>query len=290
FVRAGTDSSHGKAQVVSNINACIAVQSTVKATLGPYGGDLLMIDEGGNQTVTNDGATVVKLLDIVHPAARVLVDIARSQDAEVGDGTTTVVVLAGELLKEARDFIDQGISAQTLIKGLRRAGLIAVNKAKEISVDMDEFFKDSVHKVEMLKRIAATAMSSKLVKGNMVVDAVLSLDQNDLDEKYIGVKQVSGGALQDSLLIYGVAFKKTFAYAGFEQQPKSFVEPNILCLNVELELKSEKDNAEVRVQEVSQYQAIVDAEWQIIFHKLKAICETGAKIVLSKLPIGDLAT
>lgn len=124
----------------------------------------------------------------------------------------------------------------------------------------------------------------------MVVDAVLTLDQDDLNEKLIGIKKITGGGLQESLFVDGVAFKKTFAYAGFEQQPKSFKNPKILCLNVELELKSEKDNAEVRVEQVSEYQAIVDAEWQIIFNKLEAIYNTGAKVVLSKLPIGDLAT
>jgi T-complex protein 1 subunit eta len=103
-------------------------------------------------------------------------------------------------------------------------------------------------------------------------------------------RKVSGGALQDSLFIDGVAFKKTFAYAGFEQQPKSFKSPKILCLNLELELKAEKDNAEVRVKQVSDYQAIVDAEWTIIYEKLEKIVASGAKVVLSKLPIGDLAT
>lgn len=124
----------------------------------------------------------------------------------------------------------------------------------------------------------------------MVVDAVLSLDQEDLNEKLIGIKKITGGALQDSLFVNGVAFKKTFSYAGFEQQPKTFKDPKIVCLNVELELKSEKDNAEVRVDQVSEYQAIVDAEWQIIYNKMEALYKTGAKIVLSKLPIGDLAT
>lgn len=143
---------------------------------------------------------------------------------------------------------------------------------------------------------AATSMSSKLIHSqtpffsNMVVDAVLSLDQNDLDESLIGIKKVPGGGMQDSKLIKGVAFKKTFSYAGFEQQPKSFKDPKVLCLNVELELKAEKDNAEVRVNEVSEYQAIVDAEWSIIYRKLEAIVATGATVVLSKLPIGDLAT
>ncbi|KAL4781902.1 chaperonin Cpn60/TCP-1 family [Aspergillus varians] len=295
-LREGTDASQGKGQILSNINACVAVQSTVKSTLGPYGGDLLLVDSNGRQTITNDGATVMKLLDIVHPAARILTDIARSQDAEVGDGTTSVVVLAGEILREVRDLVEQGVSPQTIIKGLRTAGAMAVNKVKEIAVDMVTAAGEEDKKEETLRRLAATAMNSKLIKRNsefftkMVVDAVLSLDQDDLNEKLIGVKKVTGGGLQESLFVNGVAFKKTFSYAGFEQQPKSFQDPKIVCLNVELELKSEKDNAEVRVEQVSEYQAIVDAEWQIIYNKLEAISKSGAKVVLSKLPIGDLAT
>lgn len=111
-----------------------------------------------------DVIVLQKLLDIVHPAARVLTDIARSQDAEVGDGTTSVVVLAGEILKEVREFVEQGVSAQTIIKGLRRASALAVNRIKEISVDMRE--AKSEKKVETLRRLAATAMNSKLIKRN----------------------------------------------------------------------------------------------------------------------------
>lgn len=139
-------------------------------------------------------------------------------------------------------------------------------------------------------------MSSKLIHSEkpffseIVVRAVESLDPEDLDESLIGVKKVAGGGMQDSQLINGVSFKKTFTYAGAEQQPKYFKNPKILCLNVELELKAEKDNAEVRIEAVSDYQAIVDAEWEIIYRKLQAIEQTGAKVVLSKLPIGDLAT
>ncbi|THZ13247.1 hypothetical protein D6C89_10581 [Aureobasidium pullulans] len=290
-LREGTDQSQGRGQIVSNINACLAVQATIKSTLGPYGGDLLLVDENGKQTITNDGATVMKLLDIVHPAARILTDIARSQDAEVGDGTTSVVVLAGEILKEIKEHVEHGVSSQTIIKGLRRASTMAVNKIKEIAVNTQEN-----NQRETLRKLAATSMSSKLIHRNadfftkMVVDAVLSLDQNDLNNKLIGIKKITGGALQDSLFVNGVAFKKTFSYAGFEQQPKAFKNPKIVCLNVELELKSEKDNAEVRVEQVSEYQAIVDAEWQIIYNKMEALFKTGAKIVLSKLPIGDLAT
>jgi T-complex protein 1 subunit eta len=117
----------------------------------------------------------------------------------------------------------------------------------------------------------------------------LSLDEN-LDITMVGVKKVQGGSVTDSFLVNGVAFKKTFSYAGFEQQPKSFVKPKILLLNVELELKSEKENAEIRIDDPSKYQSIVDAEWNIIYEKLDLCAKTGAQVILSKLPIGDLAT
>ena len=132
--------------------------------MGPYGGDLLLVDENGKQTITNDGATVMKLLDIVHPAARILTDIARSQDAEVGDGTTSVVVLAGEVLKEVRDLVEQGVSSQIIIKGLRRASQLATTKVMEMSVGIEGEGRDV--KRETLRKLAATAMSSKLIHRN----------------------------------------------------------------------------------------------------------------------------
>ena len=124
----------------------------------------------------------------------------------------------------------------------------------------------------------------------MVVSAVQKLDPVMLDLRALGMKKVIGGTLRESFLVDGVGFKKTFSYAGFEQQPKSFTEPKILALNVELELKSEKDNAEIRVDDPAQYQAIVDAEWQILYTKLEQCVASGAQIVLSRLAIGDLAT
>ena len=220
------------------------------------------------------------------------VDISRAQDAEVGDGTTSVTILAGELMKEAKPFLEEGISSHVIMKGYRKAVSLAVAKIKEIAVDIS----NEKNGRELLERCARTAMSSKLIHNNadffikMCVDAVLSLDQEDLDDKLIGIKKIPGGGMEESIFVNGVAFQKTFSYAGFEQQPKRFNDPKILSLNVELELKAEKDNAEVRVEHVEDYQAIVDAEWQIILDKLNQIEETGANIVLSKLPIGDLAT
>jgi len=293
LLKEGTDASQGRGQLLSNINACLAVVDTVRTTLGPRGMDKLIVDEKGEVTISNDGATIMKLLDVVHPAAKTLVDIARSQDAEVGDGTTSVVLLAGELLKEIKGYIEEGVSPHVIIKGYRKAAQLAINKIKEIAVKVER--TDDAQFRDLLLKCAVTAMSSKLIHShkdffsNMVVDAVLKLDQ-ELNEKLIGIKRIPGGAMEDSLLVDGVAFKKTFSYAGFEQQPKSFKNPKILSLNIELELKAEKDNAEVRIEDVSEYQAIVDAEWTIIYSKLEAIVNTGAKVILSKLPIGDLAT
>merc|ERR1711920_242643 len=113
---------------------------------------------------------------------------------------------------------------------------------------------------------------------------------DDLNVSAVGIKKVTGGSVTDSLLVDGVAFKKTFSHGGFEQQPKKFTNPKILLLNLELELKAEKDNAEVRITDPSQYQSIVDAEWSIIYEKLDLIVKSGAPVVLSRLAIGDLAT
>ena len=138
-------------------------------------------------------------------------------------------------------------------------------------------------------------MSSKLINqqsemfSNMVVDAVSLLDEL-MPLNMIGIKKVQGGSLQETRLVEGVAFKKTFSYAGFEMQQKNIQNPKIAMLNVELELKAEKDNAEVRVDNVEEYQKIVDAEWNILYDKLEKIHKSGAKVVLSKLPIGDVAT
>ncbi|KAA3463142.1 T-complex protein 1 subunit eta [Gossypium australe] len=325
LLKEGTDTSQGKAQLVSNINACTAVADVVRTTLGPRGMDKLIHDDKGNVTISNDGATIMKLLDIVHPAAKILVDIAKSQDSEVGDGTTTVVLLAGEFLKEAKPFVEDGVHPQNLIRSYRTAcnlvslfppppsshGLDvavvfmslfmlnvlhngqAIEKIKELAVSIEG--KSLEEKKSLLAKCAATTLSSKLIGGekeffaSMVVDAVIAIGSEDR-LNMIGIKKVPGGNMRDSFLVTGVAFKKTFSYAGFEQQPKKFTNPRILLLNIELELKSEKENAEIRLSDPSQYQSIVDAEWNIIYDKLDKCVKSGAKVVLSRLAIGDLAT
>jgi len=290
LLREGTDTSQGKSQIISNINACQSVAETVRTTLGPRGMDKL-IHDGRKTTISNDGATIMRLLDIVHPAAKTLVDISMAQDAEVGDGTTSVVLLAAEILKEMKEFVEDGLHPRVIIRGIRESCNLVLAKIQEIAVSQDdEAFRS------LLEKCAGTALNSKLIARQkklfapMVVDAVTWLDADFCDIKLIGIKKVTGGSVTDSTLIQGVAFKKTFSYAGFEQQPKHLKSPKILLLNVELELKSEKENAEVRITDPDQYQSIVDAEWQIIYEKLDKCVDSGAKIILSRLPIGDLAT
>jgi len=294
LLKEGTDTSQGKAQLISNINACQAVVDVVRTTLGPRGMDKLIHDDKGGVTISNDGATIMRLLQIVHPAAVTLVQISMSQDAEVGDGTTSVVLLAGEFLREAKPYIEEGVHPQVIIKAFRQASKLAINRLNELAVHLDT--ESPEKRRDMLEKSAATSLNSKLVSGHkeffakMVVDAVLSLDPKAPNLEMIGMKKVQGGALQDSMLVDGVAFKKTFSYAGFEQMTKHFDNPKICLLNVELELKAERDNAEIRISDVGAYQKIVDAEWDIIYEKLDKIVKSGANIVLSKLAIGDLAT
>jgi len=291
LLKEGTDNSQGAGQLISNINACEAVTDILKTTLGPRGMDKL-IHNGKEVTISNDGATIINLLDIVHPAAKTLVDISKSQDAEVGDGTTSVTLLAGEFLRNTKGFVEDGVHPQIIIKGYREACKQALAKLSEIMIDAA---KDAASQRDMLIKCAGTALNSKLIHrqkdffSDMIVNAVQHLDEG-ADLKLLGIKRCPGGSVTDSFLVEGVAFKKTFSYAGFEQQPKSFTNPSIALLNVELELKSERANAEIRIDDPTKYQSIVDAEWNIIYDKLNKIAESGAKIVLSRLPIGDLAT
>nr|CAH7764064.1 unnamed protein product [Callosobruchus chinensis] len=285
LLKEGTDTSQGKPQLISNINACQNVVDAVRTTLGPRGMDKLVVGKQGNATISNDGATILKLLDVVHPAAKTLVDIAKSQDAEVGDGTTSVVLLAGEFLKQLKPFVEEG--------AVRKSLHICIDKISELSVKINKANAGEFR--SLLEKCAATAMSSKLINqqraffSKMVVDAVLLLDEL-LPLNMIGIKKVQGGALEESLLVAGVAFKKTFSYAGFEMQPKMYKNAKIALLKIELELKAERANAEVRVDNVKEYQKIVDAEWNILYNQLQKIYESGANVVLSKDPIGDVAT
>ena len=291
-LKKGTENQQGKQQIISNIEACLALVEVIRTTLGPRGMDKMIIGDNGT-TISNDGATIIKLLNIEHPAGKSLVDVAKSQDNEIGDGTTSVMIFAGELLKEAKQFIEDGMSPQIIINGYWKGLQAARKRLEECAITIND--KSEEEKRNLLLKCAETSLNSKLIANykeffsKMVVEAVEKLEGYK-DKDLIGIKHVTGGSITDSLLIDGVAFKKSFSYAGFEQQPKKFENAKIIILNVELELKSEKENSELRISNPEDFQSFVDAEWKIINKKLENIINSGANVVLSKLPIGDLAT
>ena len=293
LLKKGTENLQGQEEILSNIEACLALVEIIRTTLGPRGMDKMIISDGGSTTISNDGATIIKLLNIEHPAGKSLADVAKSQDNEVGDGTTSVMIFAGELLKEAKQFIQDGISPQIIINGFWKGLQLALKKLEECAVKIND--KSEEEKRNLLLKCAETSLNSKLIANNkeffskMIVEAVEKLE-GFKDKDLIGIKHITGGSITDSLLIDGVAFKKSFSYAGFEQQPKKFKDAKIIILNVELELKSEKENSELRISNPEDFQSFVDAEWKIINKKLENIVNSGANVVLSKLPIGDLAT
>ena len=273
-LKKGTENQQGKQQIISNIEACLALVEVIRTTLGPRGMDKMIIGDNGT-TISNDGATIIKLLNIEHPAGKSLVDVAKSQDNEIGDGTTSVMIFAGELLKEAKQFIEDGMSPQIIINGYWKGLQAARKRLEECAITIND--KSEEEKRNLLLKCAETSLNSKLIANykeffsKMIVDAVEKLEA-------------------DSFLVDGVAFKKSFSYAGFEQQPKKFENAKVIILNVELELKSEKENSELRISNPEDFQSFVDAEWKIINKKLENIVKSGANVVLSKLPIGDLAT
>ena len=291
-LKKGTENLQGKEEIISNIEACLAIVEIIRTTLGPRGMDKMIIGDNGT-TISNDGATIIKLLNIEHPAAKSLADVAKSQDNEIGDGTTSVMIFAGELLKEAKQFIEDGMSPQIIINGYWKALQFAKQKLEECAITINE--KSEEEKRNLLLKCAETSLNSKLIANykeffsKMIVEAVEKLE-GFKDKDLIGIKHVTGGSITDSFLVDGVAFKKSFSYAGFEQQPKKFEDAKIIILNVELELKSEKENSELRISNPDDFQSFVDAEWKILNKKLENIANSGANVVLSKLPIGDLAT
>ncbi len=196
ILKEGTETAQGRQQVVSNINACQAIVDAIRTTLGPRGMDKLIVDAKGKATISNDGATIMKLLDVVHPAAKTLVDIAKSQDAEVGDGTTSVVILAGEFLKQCKPFVEEGVHPRVIIKSFRQATQLAVEQIRKLAVHVSR--GDETEHRQLLVKCAATAMSSKLIHqqkdffAEMVVNAVKMLDDL-MPLNMIGIKKVRSG-------------------------------------------------------------------------------------------------
>lgn len=272
------DCRSGNAHIISNIDVCNSVANLLATTLGPYGLDKLFY--GKKLLVTNDGATILANMEFKHPVARLLCSLSSSQDNAMGDGTTSVVLLTSAILNSLQPLIKEGFSNDVIKR--------VINEVKRKCIDHLETLKIEFSNENLIK-LAETSLNSKTIRGDKNHFSKLLVDALSCDEN-LHIDKVPGGSLSDSFLVPGIAFKKAFTYAGYEQQPKKILNPKICCLNIELEWKSERDNAELRIEGVEEYQKIVNAEWEIINEKLDDIIDSGANVVLSSMSIGDYAT
>ena len=297
LLKAGTEQSSGKHLILSNIKSCCEVGEIVSSTLGPMGADKL-IKVNDKTHITNDGATIMELLDIVHPAVKLLVDISKSQDKNVGDGTTSVILIATEIMKVLAPFIADEIRPRYVLEALNISMKKALEQLDKVSTSLENL--SETERMMMIRKAAEVSLNSKILCENKyffseiaykAVKNMLEGNNNVVDINLIDIKKVVGGSITDTMFISGVAFPKCFSYAGFERAPKQFDNGcKIIALNMELELKAERENSMIRIDDVNMYQKVIDAEWKILINRLQTICDSGVNVVISSQSIGDIAT
>ncbi len=281
----------GRDALRTNIMAARLVAETVRTTLGPRGMDKMLVDELGDITVTNDGVTILEQMEVVHPAAKLLVEVAKTQEEEVGDGTTTAVVIAGELLKNAEELLDMGIHPTVIAEGYRKASDQALKILDEIAE------KVSKEDTEVLKKIARTAMTGKVAElardflADLVVDAVQKVTYEvdgktvvDLDS--IKIEKKIGGGVEDTELIHGVVIDKERVHPGM---PKVVKNAKIALINGALEVKETEIDARINITSPDQLEAFLRKEEELIKKMVDKIKEVGANVVFVQKGIDDLA-
>ncbi|WP_297435980.1 thermosome subunit beta [Thermococcus sp.] len=287
----GTQRYVGRDAQRLNILAARIIAETVRTTLGPKGMDKMLVDSLGDIVITNDGATILDEMDIQHPAAKMMVEVAKTQDKEAGDGTTTAVVIAGELLRKAEELLDQNIHPSIVIKGYA----LAAEKAQEI---LDEIAKDvDVEDVETLKKAAVTAITGKAAEeereylAGIAVEAVRQVAEK-IDGKYkvdldnIKFEKKEGGSVKDTRLIRGVVIDKEVVHPGM---PKRVEGAKIALINEALEVKETETDAEIRITSPEQLQAFLEQEEKMLREMVEKIKEVGANVVFVQKGIDDLA-
>jgi archaeal chaperonin len=288
ILKEGSSRNHGRDAQSMNITAAKAVANAVRTTLGPKGMDKMLVDAMGDVVITNDGFTILSEMDIEHPAAKMMVEIAKTQDTEVGDGTTTAVVIAGELLKRSEELIELGIHPTIIVQGYRMAS----EKAREILKGLAISMKPS--DIEILKKIAETAMagkgveSAKLMLCDLVSKAVTSVSDPDgtVDIDNIKVEKRVGGSIEDSDIIMGIVLEKERVHPGM---PTKITNAKILLLNVGVEYKKTEVDAEITITSPGQMQAFINEEEQMVKKIADSIIKTGANVVISQKAIDDNA-
>ncbi len=273
-----------------NIMIAKAVANAVKSTLGPKGMDKMLVDDLGDVTISNDGATILSEMQIDHPAGKMIVEVAKTQDSEVGDGTTSAVVLAGGLLGKAEALLDDEIHPSIIINGYRQAE----RKAKEIAIEIADplTFDDT----KTLRKIAMTAMTGKSAEAesrlaDLVVDAVQTVAEKD-DAKYkielehIKIEKKTGASLHESELIKGIVLDKEIVHSGM---PRSIENAKIALIDAALEIKETETDAKIEITSPDQLQAFLDQEEGMLKKMVENIQKSGANVVICQKGIDDLA-
>src|SRR3989344_402012 len=267
----------GKDAQRNNIMAAKAVAETIRTTLGPKGMDKMLVSSMGDVIVTNDGATILDEIKVEHPAAKMVVEVAKTQDNEVGDGTTTVVILIGELLKNAERLLDDNIHPTVIIKGYRKAS----EKALEI---LDNHIAITVSDNKTYKNIALTAMTGKGAEmakeklSGLAVESVLQVKEDDyvsMDD--IKIEKKTGESVENSELIKGILIDKERVHPGM---PKKIENASIAFIDAALEIKSTEIDAKIQINSPDQIQAFLEQEEMIIKNLTQKVINSGANMVI----------
>ena len=291
ILKEGTTRKTGREAMHINLMVAKAVAEAVKSTLGPKGMDKMLIDSLGDITITNDGATILDEMDVQHPIAKIMVEISKAQDDEVGDGTTTTVILAGELLREAEKLLDKNVHSTVIISGYKKALEKAkeVLKSRAIKVDIDD--------EETLKKVAMTAMRGKAVASvreylaDIAVKAVKQVaekrgDEYFVDLDYIQMIKKKGGAIRDTKLVYGVIIDKEVVHPNM---PKKIENAKIALIDAPLEIEKTEIDAEIRISSPEQMQAFLEEEEAMLKEMVDKIKKAGANVVFCQKGIDDMA-
>lgn len=290
ILREGTQRTKGKEAQSMNFTASRAVAEAVRTTLGPKGMDKMLVDSMGDVVITNDGATILKEMDIEHPAAKMMVEVAKTQDDEVGDGTTTAVVLAGELLKNAEELLEQDVHPTVIEKGYS----LAAEKAIEVAESLSR--KISIKDEDLLKKIAETALTGKGTEvgkdviPRLVVEAVKNVVQKvdskfTVDEEDIKIEKKVSGSVSDSELVEGVVVDKERAAEGM---PRKICDARILVYDQPLELTKTKTDAKIKIKDPTQMKLFMERDHEALIEKAEKILASGANVVFCQKGIDDL--
>jgi len=287
ILKEGSKRDTGKDAQRKNIEAAKAVADAVKTTLGPKGMDKMLVDGSGDATITNDGATILREMDIEHPVAKMIVEVAKAQDDEIGDGTTTAVIIAGELLKKAEALLDQDVHPTVIVGGYKQASAKAQALLQEMALDASG-------DKDMLLKIAETAMRGKgieLAMGDLArisVEAALAVADNgakDIEET-VRIVKIPGGRIEDSSINYGVVVDKERTGA---EMPKRISDARIMLLEGTLELKKLGTDAKVTITEAKDLASFKEGEEQVLKSQVEAITKAGANVVFCEKGIGVTA-